>query len=51
MSLPEDLKPATKKKYGEKGSRGAWAHLDEETRERYKAIEARVRDKVEKGLL
>lgn len=30
---------------------GAWSHLDKETRDKYEAIEDRVREKVEKGLL
>lgn len=35
--------------YGRKGSRGPWAHLDKETRERYEAIEKRCVEKWGKG--
>lgn len=30
---------------------GAWAKLDKETRDKYEAIEDRVREKMKKGLL
>ena len=33
------------------GAGDKWAHLDDETREQYEAIEARVRDKVARGEL
>lgn len=36
---------------GSRLTMGPWAHLDDETRVQYEAIEARVRDKVAKGLL
>lgn len=36
---------------GKRSEWSAWAKLDKETRERYEAIEDRVREKVKKGLL
>lgn len=36
---------------GSRLTMGPWAHLDDETRERYEAIEERVKDKVRRGLL
>ncbi len=36
---------------GKRSEWGPWSKLDKETRERYEAIEDRVREKMAKGLL
>lgn len=51
MSDDTDSQPASRENYGKKGSRGPWAHLDKETRERYEAIQARVLEKWKRGEL
>ena len=51
MSEPEDSKPVTEMKYGEKDSRGKWLNVSEDKRAQYEAIEKRVREKMERGEL
>ena len=51
-----DISPSESRQMGRrspnrKGAGDKWAHLDDETREQYEAIEARVRDKVARGEL
>ena len=43
------MKKPTDKKYGKKGSRGPWAHLDKEKREQHEEIERRIKKKWLRG--